>query len=319
MRLLPPPHPVAIAGKTIQKMARTETVEKRTPPAPAPTPPAHPPTPVPTPTSLVPTLTSPPTPVPATRSDSHQTTKKCNEEQKTEEYRRKNTGHQTTQLLQLLPFLASQRNYRKASLYQKLTDLHTDAVTCINGYYNTTWHGIRTSDFEAINQSLFVFENRLRKLPKKLKKWFMFGVVKKIVNDFSESLPLLEAFASAAMQPGHWDQIYDILQLERRSLSDMDACLLRDLMKTPIYLENYTSLEDVAIGAHRKWVNMSRRNRNTAQLVMSVYEAVATIEAHLDDPQHSHSRAVRKTLGTARFLYTGICMSSRMLSDDLTG
>ncbi|OCT76244.1 hypothetical protein XELAEV_180314426mg, partial [Xenopus laevis] len=86
-----------------------------------------------------------------------------------------------------------QRIRRELALLQKLYGLYNAVIENITGYYEILWNDL---DIEKINTELMDFQNRIRKLPKALKEWQAFNDLKKKIDDFSESCPLLEMMAN---------------------------------------------------------------------------------------------------------------------------
>jgi dynein heavy chain len=74
--------------------------------------------------------------------------------------------------------------------------------------------------------------DRCRKLPKALKEWQAYEDLRKTIDDFSETCPLLEMMSDKAMQPRHWEKIANItghvFDVESESF------LLRNLMEAPL-------------------------------------------------------------------------------------
>ena len=73
---------------------------------------------------------------------------------------------------------------------------------------------------------------RCRKLPKALKDWQAFLELKKKIDDFNESCPLLEVMANKAMKDRHWERIakttshtFDL---------ESDNFTLRNIMEAPL-------------------------------------------------------------------------------------
>lgn len=62
-------------------------------------------------------------------------------------------------------------------------------------------------DIEKINNELVEFQNRCRKLPKGLKEWQAFNDLRKKIDDFNETCPLLELMSNKAMKDRHWERI----------------------------------------------------------------------------------------------------------------
>ena len=86
---------------------------------------------------------------------------------------------------------------------------------------------------------------RIRKLPKALKDWQAFIDLKKTIDDFNESCPLLEMMSNKAMKPRHWERISTVtkhpLEIESETFQ------LRNLMDAPLLKYK----EDIEVGSVR--------------------------------------------------------------------
>lgn len=132
---------------------------------------------------------------------------------------------------------------KELDLLQKLYGLYDAVMNKISGYYKILWIQV---DIEKINGELLDFQNRLsisviityrpknllcsecffksihfnksllsnfyrcRKLPKALKDWQAFLDLKKTIDDFNDSCPLLEMMANKSMKRRHWDRIAQV-------------------------------------------------------------------------------------------------------------
>lgn len=88
--------------------------------------------------------------------------------------------------------------------------------------------------------SFFFFPERCRKLPKGLKDWQAFLDLKKRIDDFSESCPLLEMMTNKAMKQRHWDRISELTGTPFDVESD--SFCLRNIMEAPL-LKNKDDIE----------------------------------------------------------------------------
>ncbi|XP_044299056.1 dynein axonemal heavy chain 8 isoform X1 [Varanus komodoensis] len=132
---------------------------------------------------------------------------------------------------------------KELSLLQKLYGLYDTVMNNISGYYEILWGDV---DIEKINAELLEFQNRCRKLPKGLKDWQAFLDLKKRIDDFSESCPLLEMMTNKAMKLRHWNRIsettghpFDV---------EFDSFCLRNIMEAPL-LKHKDDIEDICISA----------------------------------------------------------------------
>ena len=81
---------------------------------------------------------------------------------------------------------------------------------------------------------------RCRKLPKALKEWQAYEDLRKTIDDFNETCPLLELMSNKAMMTRHWERI---TQITGHSFDvEADNFLLRNLMEAPL-LPNKEDIE----------------------------------------------------------------------------
>ncbi|XP_045150713.1 dynein axonemal heavy chain 8 [Echinops telfairi] len=132
---------------------------------------------------------------------------------------------------------------KELNLLQKLYGLYDTVMGNISGYYEMLWSDV---DIEKINAELQEFQNRCRKLPKGLKDWQAFLDLKKRIDDFSESCPLLEMMTNKAMKQRHWDRISELTGTPFDVESD--SFCLRNIMEAPL-LKNKDDIEDICISA----------------------------------------------------------------------
>uniref|UniRef100_A0A8C4NMQ9 Dynein heavy chain 5, axonemal n=1 Tax=Dicentrarchus labrax TaxID=13489 RepID=A0A8C4NMQ9_DICLA len=132
---------------------------------------------------------------------------------------------------------------RELSLLSKLYTLYNSVIDSVTGYYDILWADL---NIEKINTELQDFQNRIRKLPKALKEWQAFRDLKKTIDDFTETCPLLYMMANKAMLPRHWTRLSEMtghsFQVESESFS------LRNIMEAPL-LKYKEDIEDVCISA----------------------------------------------------------------------
>jgi dynein heavy chain, axonemal len=139
-----------------------------------------------------------------------------------------------------------ERIKKELTLLQKLYGLYNDVIKTVNGYFDIPWKEV---DIQKINAELLEFGNRCRKLPKALKDWEAFNELRKTIDDFSETCPLLESMSNPAMLPRHWNRIAELT----KHPFDVDAegFELRDIMKAPL-LPHKEDIEDICIAANKE-------------------------------------------------------------------
>ncbi|XP_058453053.1 dynein axonemal heavy chain 8 [Malaya genurostris] len=132
---------------------------------------------------------------------------------------------------------------KEFNLLNKLYSLYLQVMRSIDEYYETPWSEV---DIEKINNELTDFQNRCRKLPKGMKDWLAYIDLKKKIDDFNDSCPLLELMCNEAMKDRHWEKLENLLGCKFEVESP--DFTLGHVMEAPL-LENKDDIEDICIGA----------------------------------------------------------------------
>ena len=126
---------------------------------------------------------------------------------------------------------------KELNLLQKLYSLYNTVVDSVDGYYDVLWAEV---DTEKINLELLDFQTKCRKLPKALKEYSAFHDLKKKIDDFSETCPLLEMMANPAMKDRHWQRLEEITG--HKFDVESESFQLGNVMEAPL-LENREDIE----------------------------------------------------------------------------
>ncbi|XP_056424627.1 dynein axonemal heavy chain 8 isoform X2 [Hyla sarda] len=132
---------------------------------------------------------------------------------------------------------------KELELLQKLYALYDTLMNSISGYYETLWIDINIKKLYAELQD---FQKKCDNLPEGLKHWQALRDLKKTIDDFSESCPLLEMMTNDAMKKRHWDHIANLVG--RRLNVQSDSFFLGDIMEASI-LQHKDEIEDICISA----------------------------------------------------------------------
>ena len=84
------------------------------------------------------------------------------------------------------------------------------------------------------------YHSRCRKLPKALKDWQAYEDLRKKIDDFSESCPILEMMANKAMMLRHWERIAGVTG--HTFDVESDNFMLKNIMEAPL-LQNKEDIE----------------------------------------------------------------------------
>ncbi|TPX71761.1 hypothetical protein SpCBS45565_g00838 [Spizellomyces sp. 'palustris'] len=145
--------------------------------------------------------------------------------------------------LPVTPFPTLVRIKKELRLLQNLYGLYNDVLEKRQQYNETLWSDL---NLDQINNDMNDFQNKIKKLPKALKEWDAFLELKKIVDNLTAIVPLLEMMSNKAMQPRHWDRIQ---QLTNSTFNlDPELFYLKNLLDAPLN-ENRDDIEDICTAA----------------------------------------------------------------------
>ncbi|KAI9314021.1 dynein heavy chain, N-terminal region 2-domain-containing protein, partial [Zopfochytrium polystomum] len=145
--------------------------------------------------------------------------------------------------LPVTPFPTLVRVKKELKLLQNLYSLYNDVLEKRASYNETLWQDV---NLEKINTDMMDFQNKIKKLPKAIKDWDAFLELKRIVDDLTGKVPLLEMASNKAMQPRHWDAIQSLTKTKFNL--DPEMFYLRNLLDAPL-MENREDIEDICTGA----------------------------------------------------------------------
>ncbi|XP_049799902.1 dynein axonemal heavy chain 8-like [Schistocerca nitens] len=132
---------------------------------------------------------------------------------------------------------------KQLNLLGKLYGLYLQVMKSVDGYFELLWSDV---DIEAIITEITDFQSRCRKLPKAMKDWPAFLDLKQKIDDFNESIPLLELMANKAMKDRHWQRLSKLMTYQ----FDIEAedFKLRNVMEAPL-LKYKDDVEDICVSA----------------------------------------------------------------------
>jgi dynein heavy chain len=132
-------------------------------------------------------------------------------------------------------------------LLDKLYGLYTTVLTTVNDYNDTSWIEVQDqANIDLMLKKMEEFQLACKKMPKDLRSWDAFIELKKTVDDFLETLPLVQMLANPAMRQRHWDKLCELTGKTLNVTSD--SFKLSTLLDAGL-LECQDDVEDIANSA----------------------------------------------------------------------
>ena len=114
-------------------------------------------------------------------------------------------------------------------LLDKLYGLYQNVNATLTEYYEMAWNDVcgftetpkgQESNISQMVKKLEEFQLACKKMPKELRGWDAYIELKKTVDDFLETLPLVEQLANPALRPRHWKALEDLTGSELNVMSE---------------------------------------------------------------------------------------------------
>eukprot|EP00327_Prymnesium_parvum_P015479 CAMPEP_0113272674 /NCGR_PEP_ID=MMETSP0008_2-20120614/23450_1 /TAXON_ID=97485 /ORGANISM="Prymnesium parvum" /LENGTH=4484 /DNA_ID=CAMNT_0000122153 /DNA_START=48 /DNA_END=13502 /DNA_ORIENTATION=+ /assembly_acc=CAM_ASM_000153 len=96
-------------------------------------------------------------------------------------------------------------------LLEKLYNLYTTVLTTVADYNDLPWMEVqRPETIEMMSKKMEEFQAACKRMPKDLRGWDAYIELKKTVDDFLGSLPLVHQLAHHALRPRHWNHLMEL-------------------------------------------------------------------------------------------------------------
>lgn len=148
--------------------------------------------------------------------------------------------------IEVTQYPALEKRKKELNLLQKLYGLYLQVIQSIDGYYEILWSEV---DTEVIITELAEFQNRCKKLPKAMRDWPAYIDLKKKIDDFSETCPLLELMANESMKDRHWERMSTLCKYQ--FAVEKEGFTLAQVLQAPL-LKNKDEIEDICISASKE-------------------------------------------------------------------
>ena len=97
---------------------------------------------------------------------------------------------------------------KELQLQDKLFGLYTDVLSTIEEYKTIPW--LQVADkVQGMTEKVDQFSSRCKKMPAKLREWEAYTDLKKMIDDFTDILPLLQELSKESIKPRHWEAVME--------------------------------------------------------------------------------------------------------------
>ena len=97
---------------------------------------------------------------------------------------------------------------KELQLQDKLFGLYTDVLNTLEEWKCIPWLDV-AENIQDMTDKGDAFNSRCKKMPAKLREWEAYIDLKRMIEDFSTVLPLLQELSKSSIKPRHWDAVME--------------------------------------------------------------------------------------------------------------
>ena len=98
---------------------------------------------------------------------------------------------------------------KEIDLLEKVYSLYIDVITTVDEYKEMLWTDVPDGEIEDMQAKMGEFQNACKKMPKALREYEAFVELKRLIDDFLETLPLVQQLAHPSMRARHWTALME--------------------------------------------------------------------------------------------------------------
>jgi len=137
---------------------------------------------------------------------------------------------------------------KQIELLDKLYNLYSKVKDTIQKWKDILWIDIE-SEIAKMTEQIEIFGRDCAKLPGILKSWDAYKELKTEIENMTEIIPLVEAFAKPSIRQRHWDEIIEISKFDIPYSED--GFMLSHLLAAPL-LQFKEDIEDITDSADKQ-------------------------------------------------------------------
>ncbi|KAI9980320.1 hypothetical protein PInf_026449 [Phytophthora infestans] len=98
------------------------------------------------------------------------------------------------------------RTRKEMALLDQLYGLYMDVEKTMDEFRGISWAQVG-ANVERMNDCFAGYDQRCKKMPKNLCEWEAYGILRKVITEFLEMLPIVRELTRESIKPRHWEEI----------------------------------------------------------------------------------------------------------------
>ncbi|KAG6959530.1 hypothetical protein JG687_00008746 [Phytophthora cactorum] len=98
------------------------------------------------------------------------------------------------------------RTHKEMTLLDQLYGLYMDVEKTMDEFRGISWAQVG-ANVERMSDCFAGYDLRCKKMPKNLCEWEAYGILRKVITEFLEMLPIVRELTRESIKPRHWEEI----------------------------------------------------------------------------------------------------------------